>query len=104
MIRPDTDQLIAFLNEALTLDPEAISLLFSHRVPCNESVRDHESIQVGTLDDGWDLGILGLLNGYCGTIEDGKLAGWGAVASVYDKPGGRLVRFCRTDEAQIQET
>ena len=60
------ETIAAFLNEALALDCAAISGLVFQRVPCNAALADHSTIQVGTLlDGGFDLGLLGLLNGMC---------------------------------------
>ena len=45
------DHAIDILNEALSLDPQAIKDLVNARVACNEAMADHPTIQVGIFDD-----------------------------------------------------
>lgn len=105
MIRPETDSLIAFLNELVAIDPYAIAELLCVRVPCNQAMADHPSVQVQGSDGSVTyiapgthrVGLLGVLNGYCGTIESGDHAGWGPITAEYED--ARLVRFVRTREA-----
>jgi hypothetical protein len=109
-IRPDTDALIAFLNAVVAIDPYAIAELLCIRVPCNRALADHPSVQVAVGGDGcpityiapgsFRVGILGILNGYCGNIDDGPLEGWGPIAAIYDE--GRLLRFERTETAEFK--
>ena len=63
------------LNEALDLDGDALEALVTHRVPVNDGLADHPTIQVG--DEPPVLGPLGLLNGMFGVDE----AGWGFIAA-----------------------
>ena len=62
------DQIVALLNEALSLDKAAIEALFAHRVACNQKIEDHPTIVVGDPMNGMpaSLGVLGLLNGIVG--------------------------------------
>lgn len=98
MISPDCDDLIAFLNSLVSIDEYAIAELLCVRVPCNEAMADHPTVQVAGAGPGttfvrpgtFRLGLLGLLNGYCGIGPDG----WGPIAAIYER--GRLVRFERT--------
>lgn len=65
------DEAVAVLNEALRLEPKAVSDLVRHRVKFqSEELADHPTIQVGVLPDGFDLGLVGLLNGIFGTEHD----------------------------------
>lgn len=105
MIRPDTDDLIAFLNDALDFDRVAVSKLFLHGVPCNETMANHPTIQTGTdkATGAPRVRLLGLLNGYCGTIEGGDRHGWGPIAAVVvnvdqndESKGQEILRFERT--------
>ena len=81
------DAAVEILNEALRFDPDAITKLVDHRVPCNKDLASHPTIQVrGTYVA--KVGLLGILNGIFGTAEDGG----GPIAAVYDE-AGRLVRF-----------
>lgn len=90
----DVDRAIAFLNELLEVDRAAISELFlAHRVSCNEAMAKHETVQVGVVRDGWDLGVLGLINGLFGVDE----RQWGFIAMQFRDGGrGELVKFERT--------
>lgn len=84
------DDAIQFLNELLRMDRAAIAALVINRVPCNEALANHKSVQVATLNDGYLVGMLGILNGLFGVDE----AGFGPIAAVYD--GENLSKFQRT--------
>src|SRR5215203_7119863 len=96
-IRDDTDELIAFLNSLVAIDPYAIAELLCTRVVCTKELAEHPTVQVAAggeksgptyLAPGtYRVGILGILNGYCGAIDDGR----GPIAAVYDE--GRLQGF-----------
>ncbi|QQR46537.1 hypothetical protein JKA73_10905 [Myxococcus xanthus] len=79
------------LNVALWADPSAIANLLAVRVPCNEALAYHPSIQVRRDDTGDSLGVLGLLNGCLGAIPSGPCEGWGWVSLLVD--GAKPVRF-----------
>ena len=78
------DETIAFLNEALKLDPDAVKALCDTRVPCNKAMANHSSIQVG----GATVGLIGLLNGLFGARDDlpknHRFYMWGAISACYD--------------------
>lgn len=110
------DQVIAILNEAVAADAKAITNLIDHRVPCNRELADHPSIQVGWFPkdgsapppgsanverEGYELrmGLLGLINGFFGVREDG----WGYISAIYDKPGGVIVKFERTNPVVFRQ-
>ena len=61
---------VAILNRALEADPDAISQLVCHHVPCNQALADDPTIQGGYHDDDttrWhEVGMLGILNGLFG--------------------------------------
>lgn len=109
-VRADTDELIAFLNSLVAIDPYAIAELLSVRVVCNKEMAEHPSVQVASggeksnmtfLAPGtYRVGMLGVLNGYCGTIDDGPRKGWGPIAAVYDE--GKLQRFERIETAEFK--
>lgn len=95
-IRPDVDDMIEFLNSVLKIDPVAISHLFFNRVPCNKGLADHPSVQVGNVADcvtDYDLGVLGLINGYFGAYTDGDRRFAGAIVMKTDN--GVLVEFVK---------
>lgn len=89
----DAKRMIDYLNTLISLDPDAITLLAETRVPCNEALADHPSVQV--LEDGGSMkvGLLGILNGFLGAYE---LDGWGPLAAVYSDEG-KIVEFALHD-------
>lgn len=58
---------LAFLNEVYSLDPEFLSRLLQVRIPCNEAICNHPSIQVDPSTS--TCNFLGLINGLLGTHE-----------------------------------
>ncbi len=115
-IRADVDDLIAFLNSVAAMDPVAMGKLVGYRVPCNDAIRDHATIQVGPAQergpaggllhlaapefaalapDAPVVGLLGILNGYAGTYDDGSRKGWGPIAAIVEDDG-RVTGFRRT--------
>lgn len=97
-IHPDTDRVIAFLNEALELDRKAISDLVNFRVSCNSSIDAHPTIQAGPDKPGGHstVGMLGILNGMCGTIDGPRLKGWGPISALLERDG-TVAKFVRTE-------
>jgi len=91
-IRADTDELIGFLDSLAKVDPVAIGALIAARVPCNDALSDHSTVQTG---DG-EVGLLGILNGYAGTLDSGRYKGWGPIAAVIELDG-RCTGFVRTN-------
>lgn len=81
----DMNRVVGFLNEVLLMDERAIWALFLHRVPCNQHVIDHPTVQVA--EDG-TLGLLGLLNGLF--ARNGQ-----AIAAEYDDEDDRYVHIRR---------
>lgn len=77
--------IVGLLNEMLTLDPVATAALINARVPCNDALANHSTIQAGPVEGSPQnvVGILGLLNGLCG-VDD---RGWGVVAAVVESDG-----------------
>lgn len=85
--------IVDFLNELLVLDPEAIHSLIEYRVPCNQQMADHSTVQVMGVDlkgkePSFKMGLLGLLNGLVG-IKD---TGYGYIYAKFDDKG-KLVKF-----------
>ena len=81
---------INLLNELLVLDNNAVGALVANRVPCNEGIAEHYSVQVEKRNGGFNVGLLGILNGLFGV--DGDV--WGAITSEFDC--GNIIRFRRT--------
>lgn len=110
MIHSATDDLIAFLNSVLERDRFALSELLSVRVPCNDAIADHPTIQCSRgRPDGRHayippgqtrVGLLGLLNGFCGVLDAPEhLVGSGPISARMEN--GVLVAFERTDRADV---
>lgn len=87
-IRPDAESMIEFLNELIELDRPAIAVLIANRVPCNEALANHPTVQVGAQHGGYHVGLLGVLNGYMGTYDEGPRKGFGAIAAVFEDGAG----------------
>lgn len=61
-----TKKVVALLNQAFRLDPEAIAGLVKISINCNQKLADHDTIicqVVGPDEDLYSLSVLGLLNG-----------------------------------------
>lgn len=66
------------LNELLAKDPESVNELISLRVPCNQEIADHPTVQVMCHPDinKPSVGMLGILNGLFGLNDED---GFGAI-------------------------
>jgi hypothetical protein len=85
-------QIIDFLNSLVALDSDAVEKLIETRVPCNQALAKHPTVQVAPTKEGSEVGLLGILNGFVGTNADG----WGYIASEFDgdtKNLGHLIGF-----------
>lgn len=80
------EELIQFLNEIVALDPVAMRDLVDARVPCNEAISKHPTVQVSARADFYQFGLLGVLNGLFGVASDG----YGAIAAVYDATDSKI--------------
>ena len=67
------------LNEALQLDPEAVTRLVNLRVECNPGLAAHQTIQVGAYDGVAKVGVLGLINGVVGDSPPGGIGAQGRI-------------------------
>jgi len=83
-----TDAMIRYLNELVKTDPEAMCQLAETRVPCNEALANHPTVQVSA---GNVVGLIGILNGFLGVDHDG----WGFLCAEYNDEG-KLIKFKRT--------
>ncbi len=86
-------KILRSLNEAVEQDAAAIQTLIGQRVPCNEALADHATIQCGLQHPaagelGWTVGPLGLINGVLGA------AGIPLIAAQFDDETGNFVGFC----------
>jgi len=82
------EETVAFLNELLKTDPDAINNFFSIRVACNKQMADHSTVQVAVIsNDYFIFGIIGILNGLFGSDEHG----WGHISADIDN--GKVTGF-----------
>ena len=87
------ERTITFLNELKDADSQAVKALIETRVPCNETLADHPTVQVQAREGepGLCVGLLGVLNGLIGADTDG----WGFICVKLDDDGN-IVEFMRT--------
>jgi len=82
------DEVVAFLNGMLMCDEVATNALFSMRIPCNQEMAEHKTVQVGSLGKTFPIvGMIGILNGLFGIDKDG----WGKISADYDD--GKITQF-----------
>lgn len=91
MIHYATPAIVAFLNRLVEADRDCIELLIESRRPCNKTMADHPTVQVHEAAGLYSVGMLGILNGFCGVFDDGPRRGCGPIQAVYED--GRLVKF-----------
>jgi hypothetical protein len=93
------DDVIAFLNELIALDNDAVVQTTLHRVACNQALADHPTVQVAPvynefgaeIQGAYTVGFTGLINGLFGVGERGQ----GSIR--YVMQDGELVRFERNE-------
>lgn len=83
------DETIAFLNELVRIDPEAVRQLVETRVDCNQAMVDHPSVIVV----GSRVGLLGILNGLFG--GESVAGGYSGAISAFLDDYGNILRFER---------
>ena len=108
-MNPDIEtakKIVDFLNEVLKIDSAAVTALIDHRVPCNLGILDHPTVQVHMVDGKYAVGLLGLLNGLCGTKKDG----WGVIEATYETQGegdskilGKLTGFVINESVRVNK-
>jgi hypothetical protein len=83
---------ISVLNEALKADPLAVQALFRNRVPCNQTLAEHPTIQVSSKSASGphDVGLLGLINGLVEPLTGGRIA---AILDDSEPCEGKIQRF-----------
>tara|TARA_X000001036_G_scaffold41891_1_gene33601 strand:- start:658 stop:975 length:318 start_codon:yes stop_codon:yes gene_type:complete len=70
---------IAVLNDALDLDPKAITQLVNLRVDCNTQLAKHPTIQSSIYHGVTKVGTLGLINGIIGNSPSGVIGAEGTI-------------------------
>ena len=82
------------LNAAYDDDPSALHALICNRVPCNEKLANHQTVQVSvneltnTPNPTYVVGMLGIING----ILDATLGK--RIAAIVDDDSGKITGFC----------
>lgn len=88
----DAKEIVDFLNDTFDADQVALLGLISHRVPCNDTLRDHPFVVCGRSDAGGsDVGIVGVLNGLLASAGSPDVIGY--QCDDHERPIGR---FCTT--------
>jgi len=84
------EETIEFLNRLVEIDHEAMKILVLTRVPCNQGLADHPTVQVREDNDAFNVGMLGVLNGLFGINPDG----YGNIIADFESDGqGNLIRL-----------
>lgn len=93
----NVDDVIVLLNDLIELDKSTIHALVETRVTCNDSIKNHPTVQVMSKDNVNEVGLIGIINGLFGTLEGEKFYGYGPICAEFDDVTGDLIRFKRTD-------
>ena len=102
------NEVIQFLNEVLQIDSDAINKLLTIRVPCNEKLDNHESVQTfcvpfkGKEKDDKPrpisvVGILGIINGMFGINSDK----FGSIMIMIERKTGKAIKFGLIDAERM---
>jgi hypothetical protein len=95
---PTIDTAVRILNEALQADPAAVATLFSIRIPCNDKLAAHPTVQVR---EQWVQGngyfntvsALGLINGILEAMTGQRVAAQYSDLGQSNDPGTNLEGF-----------
>ena len=86
---------IEVLNRIHQSDSRVLPRLIGYRIGCNAVLAADPTVQVGKTPLGWEVGLLGIINGLFGINANGS--GW--ITAVFDDDGN-LLRFQRTSTLQ----
>lgn len=94
------DQAIESLNNMIETDRLAMHALVETRVPCQDML-SHPTVRCVRTEDGkgWEVGLLGILNGLFGAVSSSNL---GAITAVFDDLD-MIKYFRRTDSPPTKE-
>jgi len=95
-------RVIAFLNDALAIDPDWVKAMVEHRPYCNKGIEDHPTIQAVGSDEagGPAAGFIGLLNGIYG-VRPGTTCGYIGVdcnGDFLNSPDYKILKFVYTPD------
>ena len=106
-VREDlVDELVDFMNEMLAHDQEAITALCLSRVQCGKALMTHPTVQVLVVRDDvsqsmdYSVGLLGILNGFLGSFDEGPKKGFGALVADMDGDTGEITGFRRLENTE----
>lgn len=88
---PTIETAVRILNEAFAADPVAVHSLCCNRVPCNDALADHPTVQVESAvaagqPERAHVGLIGMLNGVLEPMTGARVAMLWADPEL---PGGR---------------
>ncbi len=79
------ESVIELLNELSTKDPEALLKLMENRVPCNDEIVNHPTIQTAKTKTEYGVlhtvGMVGLLNALFPVYNDEELTNFGQISA-----------------------
>ena len=103
MIMQPIDLVVQAMQDAFERDPQAMDELFTSRVPCNQKLADHPTVEVWTelIKPGYSVGPLGVINGVLRTLGIGVLAM--RCQPECHPQSGKLLGFCNYDETIKQK-
>ena len=81
----NVEETVDFLNSLLEIDRNAITILCSTRIGCNEELANHPTVQVhANKAKFYSVGFLGIINGLFGVIKEGEKKGAGFIVAEMD--------------------
>jgi hypothetical protein len=82
-------EVVDFLNALILQDPKAVNTMFVARVPCNENLAKHPTVQVmpGNIKGTHYCGVMGIINGIFGADEQG----YGCISMKGQKIGNKFI-------------
>jgi len=87
------DEAVEYLNELIETDRPAMGALIANRVPCNQKMAEHPTVQVMAQHGGYHVGLIGIINGLFGINQ----YEWGPI--VWEFKDGSLLKVTKkTDD------
>ena len=86
------------LNRALESDPEHVRKLFDLHVRCNEALAYDPTIQVNKTADGYEVGLLGIINGIVQDVRSDVV-----VVIDLDEETGKAQKFRLAHASELKE-
>ena len=93
------DDAIEYLNSVLEADPLALRALLCTFIPCNDKLAKHPTAIVSPVwQEGYTIGMMGLINGMFGIREDN----YAAICYKIDMDRNEIIGFYRMDETESE--